>query len=89
MAREIGVGYTIRMKTAISVPGKVFTEAERYARTMGKTRSQLYSDALRQYLLLHAPDAVTQAMNDVCEKCDQDDGFVRAASRRMLRRESW
>lgn len=78
------------MKTAVSVPDKVFTEAERYARKTGKTRSQLYSDALRHYLLHHAPDAVTQAMNDACAKLgEQDEGFVRAASRRMLRREQW
>ncbi len=90
MAGAVFIGYTTGMKTAISVPDEVFAEAERYARKMGKTRSQLYSDALRQYLLQRSPDAVTQAMNEVCEKVDQrQDGFVRAASRRMLRRESW
>lgn len=83
-------GYIISMKTAISVPDEVFAEADRYARKIGKTRSQLYSDAVRQYLREHAPDSVTQAMNDACAKLDQqDDGFVQTAARRMLRRESW
>ncbi len=83
-------GYTMGMKTAISVPDEVFRDAEQYARKTGKTRSQLYSDALRLYLLQHAPDAVTEAMNDACNRLDQrEDGFVRAASRHALRRESW
>ena len=78
------------MKTAISIPDAVFREAERYARRAGKTRSQLYSDALRQYLLRHAPDAVTEGMNAVCAQIDQEsDPFVRAASRRLLKREKW
>jgi metal-responsive CopG/Arc/MetJ family transcriptional regulator len=78
------------MKTAVSVPDNVFKEAERYARKAGKTRSQLYSEALRQYLLHHAPDAVTQAMDEAIAMIDQrEDTFAQAASRRMLRRESW
>lgn len=80
------------MKTAVSVPDEVFREADRYARKTGKSRSELYSDALRLYLLRHAADAVTDAMNGVCDTLGaraQDDGFVRAASRRMIKRESW
>ena len=38
----------------------------------------------------HVPDAVTEAMNDVCDKLgDPGDDFVKAASRRILRREKW
>ena len=78
------------MKTAVSVPDLVFREAERYAQKTGKSRSQVYSDALRQYLLQHAPDAVTDSMNDACAKAQEpDDGFMRLAARRILRRESW
>lgn len=86
----VGPGYTLGMKTAISVPEKVFRDAERYARKTGKTRSQLYSEAVEQYLLRHDEDAVTASINQVCEKVgQQDDGFVRAAAAHMLRRESW
>lgn len=90
IARPLSPGYTSGMKTAISVPDDVYRDAERYARKAGKTRSQLYSDAVRQYLLQHTPDAVTEAMNDACAKIDQsEDGFARAAAHRALRRESW
>lgn len=78
------------MKTTVSVPVAVFREAERYARKAGKTRSHLYSEALRQYLLQHAPDAVTSAMDEALAKIEQrGDALAQAASSRMLRRESW
>jgi len=78
------------MKAAISIPDHVFQEAERLARAHGRSRSALYSDALRQYLLHHAPDAVTAAMNKVCATvAPQESNFVRSAARRMLRRETW
>ncbi|MBI3494309.1 MAG: hypothetical protein HY047_21385 [Acidobacteria bacterium] len=78
------------MKTAISVPERVFREVEQYARRARKSRSQVYSEAVAEYLARHVPDAVTEAMNDACSKLgDQRDDFVRAASRRVLRREKW
>lgn len=78
------------MKTAISLPDGVFREADRHARRTGKSRSQLYSEAVSEYLARHSPDSVTEAMNSVCERIGlQDDGFVRAAAKRMLKKESW
>ena len=83
-------GYTFGMKTAISVPDRVFRRAEQYARRARKSRSQVYSEAVAEYLARHAPDAVTEAMNDVCAQLgDQRDDFVMAASRRVLGREQW
>lgn len=78
------------MKTAISVPDEVFREVERYARRARKSRSQVYSEAAREYLARHTPDSVTDTMNDVCDKVgDQQDDFVDAAARRILGREKW
>ena len=83
-------GYSHGMKTAVSIPDGVFKDAERFAREHGRSRSELYSDALGQYLVRHSSDCVTEAMNKVCEVVEaQDDGFVRAASRRALRRQTW
>ena len=83
-------GYTFGMKTAISVPDPVFLKAEQYARRAKKSRSQVYSEAVAEYLARHVPDAITETMNDVCTQLgDQRDGFVVAASRRILRREKW
>ena len=83
-------GYTFGMKTAISVPDRVFRQVEQYARRARKSRSQVYSEAVAEYLARHVPDAITESMNDVCAHVgDQRDDFVAAASRRLLRRETW
>ncbi|MBW2720031.1 MAG: ribbon-helix-helix protein, CopG family [Deltaproteobacteria bacterium] len=38
------------MKTAVSVPNEVFERAERLAKRLKVSRSELYSRALREYL---------------------------------------
>lgn len=83
-------GYTSGMKTAVSVPDPVFREADQFARRAKKSRSQLYSDALVEYLARHVPDAVTEAMNEVCDTiATRSDDFVKTASRRVLERQEW
>jgi len=78
------------MKTAISIPDDVFKAAERYARRARKSRSQLYADAVSEYLARHAPDEVTEAMNKVvAELPEPSDPFVAAAARRILERSEW
>ena len=78
------------MKTAVSVPDDVFQKAERLARRTKKSRSQLFSDAVREYIARHAPEEVTDAMNRACEELGaRDDGFVAAAARRVLEQTEW
>ena len=78
------------MKTAISLPDELFRQAERFARHLKKSRSELYRDALREYLARHAPDEVTAAMDRVCERVDtRPDGFTRAVARRVLDDVEW
>lgn len=85
-----GAGYTSGMKTAVSVPDAIFRAAERHARRAKKSRSQLYAEALAEYLARHAPDEVTEAMNRVVDAVDtRPDHFVRAAARRTLAKTEW
>ncbi|HLK11309.1 MAG TPA: hypothetical protein VKW76_08005 [Candidatus Binatia bacterium] len=78
------------MKTAVSLPDAIFREAERQARRTRKSRSQLYAEALSEYLARHAPDEVTEAMNGVVDRLKQPtDPFVSAAARRVLERSEW
>jgi metal-responsive CopG/Arc/MetJ family transcriptional regulator len=78
------------MKTAVSLPDEVFRAAERQARRVKKSRSQLYAEALSEYLARHAPDEVTDAMNRVVEQLREPiDPFVSAAARRVLERSEW
>lgn len=78
------------MKTAVSIPDDVFEEAERLARRTRKSRSQLFSDALREYVARHTAGEVTEAMNRACaELGDPKDPFIAAATRRVLERSEW
>ena len=79
------------MKTAVSLPDRVYQEAEGYAKRTRKSRSQLYAEALAEYLARHAPDEVTEAMNIVADELGDaaPDAFVQRAGRRVLRSVEW
>jgi metal-responsive CopG/Arc/MetJ family transcriptional regulator len=85
-----GSGYTPGMKTAVSIPDEVFEKVERLARRARKSRSEVFSAALREYVARHAPDEVTDSINQVCDRIgEQDDAFVRTAARRILEKSEW
>jgi metal-responsive CopG/Arc/MetJ family transcriptional regulator len=78
------------MKTAVSIPDPLFRRAERLARLTKKSRSQLFSDAVREYVARHAPDDVTAALDRVCAELSEPvDPFLSRASRRVLERIEW
>ena len=78
------------MKTAISIPDDLFTNAEKLARALKKSRSQLYSHALKEYVARHAPDQVTETLDRVCgDLPPADNAFAKAAASRTLRRSEW
>ncbi len=82
------------MKTAVSIPDDVFEGAERLARRTKKSRSQVFSDAIREYVARHSDDEVAEAMNRVCAEVgdtagDTKDKFVTAAARRILQQVEW
>jgi metal-responsive CopG/Arc/MetJ family transcriptional regulator len=67
------------MKTAVSIPDEVFEKAEHLARRAKRSRSELFSAALSEYVARHAPDEVTDAMDRVCADVgDQQDSLVAA-----------
>ena len=83
-------GHTFGMKTAISIPDSVFQAAEKHAKRMRKSRSQLFSEAMVEYLERHTPDEVTRRMNETLESIgDFDNSFIRKASQNLLRRSEW
>jgi len=78
------------MKTAVSIPDDVFEKVERFARRAKRSRSEVFSAALREYMARHAPDEVTEAINRAVDEVDtQRDEFVAAAARRVLERTEW
>jgi hypothetical protein len=80
------------MKTAISMPDEVFEKAERFARSTGRSRSEVYSAALREYMARHAPDEVTDALDRVVTNLGtaaKIDPFVAAAGVRRFDASEW
>jgi len=77
------------MKTAISIPDDVFRDAEELARRMKKSRSELYSNAVREYVARHSPDAVTEKLDLLCAEGGPADQFAPEAGRRRLRETEW
>jgi len=78
------------MKTAISIPDDIFADAEVLARRLGQSRSQLYSRAVREYVVRHSPEQVTQALDALfAEDAPAVDGFATRAARRTLERTEW
>ncbi|NOY90217.1 MAG: hypothetical protein GXP55_03330 [Deltaproteobacteria bacterium] len=77
------------MRTAISLPDELHQAADAFARRSGRTRSQLYADALRDYLSRHDEDAITVRMDEVCAAVTgrMADDPSRAAKRRLLAQE--
>lgn len=84
-------GYTSGMKTAVSIPDDVFAGAEKLARRTKRSRSAIYSAAIREYLARHSGDAVTEAMNSVIETVDGTgaDPFLSLAARTTLEQVEW
>jgi metal-responsive CopG/Arc/MetJ family transcriptional regulator len=80
------------MKTAVSVPNDVYEKAERLAKREGRSRSEVYSAALREYVARHSPDELTAsidaALADVGDSATLD-GFVRVASAATLGSTEW
>jgi predicted transcriptional regulator len=77
------------MKTAISIPDDVFAQAEKLARRLKKSRSQLYSHALREYVARHGPECITETLDRIHADTPAERDFARAAARRTLRRSAW
>ena len=78
------------MRTAVSIPDEVYEEAERLARESRRSRSEIYSTALAEYLARHTPDRVTEAMNSALTTMDlKRDEFTAAAARRVSENTEW
>jgi metal-responsive CopG/Arc/MetJ family transcriptional regulator len=79
------------MKTAVSIPDEVFEKVERLARRARKSRSEVFSAALKEYVARHEPDEITEAYNNVCARLGDEarDPFVTAAARRVFEKTEW
>jgi len=79
------------LKTAVSIPDRLYAAAERYARRRGLARSQLYAQALAHLIAeQESEDDLTAMLNEVAEQVDTSlDEFGRTAARRRLAKTDW
>jgi predicted transcriptional regulator len=78
------------MKTAISIPDALFERVEEIARRLGKSRSELYREALTEYVARREPGAVTVSLDEVVAELGSPvDRWAAEAGRRALERSEW
>lgn len=79
------------MKTAISLPDELFQAAERVAKRLGLSRSELYQRALAKYLEGQNGASITADLNQVygTEEKGRLDPALDHLQRASLAREDW
>lgn len=78
------------MKTAVSIPDELFAKADDLARRTGKSRSELYREALADYVARREPGAVTRALDELADElAAESGGFSAETTRRGLERSEW
>ena len=78
------------MKVAISLPDPIFSAAEQLAQKLHVSRSQLYAQALEEYLDKRHDPAVTERLNAVYSaRPGSIDPVLVAAQLRAIGHEAW
>jgi metal-responsive CopG/Arc/MetJ family transcriptional regulator len=78
------------MKTAISVPDSVFKAAERLARELGMSRSELYTKAVAAFIEQYRRKWITEQLNRVYEtESNSLDPVLAQLQSSVLTRETW
>ena len=82
--------YTFFVKTAISIPDKVFRSADALAKRLGISRSELYSTAIAEFLSKHQGRHVTMRLDTLYAEEDSSlsPNIIRLQAK-SLTREEW
>lgn len=78
------------MKTAISVPNRIFESAEKMAKKLGMSRSKLFSTAMEAYLARYDDDQITAKLNEVYSVHDSSmDPVLAKMQAKTILKEDW
>lgn len=78
------------MKVAISLPDPLFSAAEHLAEQLHVSRSQLYAQALSEFLEKRQDSVITQRLNAVYgEAAESVDAGIKEAQLKVLGNEAW
>ena len=87
-------GYTIDMKTAISLPDRLYDDAEKTAKALGIPRSQLFARAVEEYIRIHNKDTITEKLDEIYSNWDSStESAISVANiesiRELTKNDSW
>ncbi len=80
------------MKTAISIPDDIFAAAEKAAKKLGVSRSELYTNAVREFVERYGREGITEKLNEVYSGSDVEvslDKSLTEMQAASLPREEW
>ena len=79
------------MKTAISLPDALFESAEALAQRLGVSRSELFANALAEFIAQHDHARLTERLNAVYADASREspDLGLGALQARSLARDQW
>jgi len=78
------------VKTAISIPDSIFESAEKLAQRLGKSRSELYTQAINSYLEKNSEVSIKKLLDKVYVDVDsQLDPAINNMQARSVPREKW
>lgn len=78
------------MKVAISLPDPVFSAAEKLAQSLRVSRSQLYAQAIQEYLGKRQDSQVTERLNAIYATTQEAiDPAIAAAQLKAIGHEAW
>lgn len=85
-------GYTMQVKTAISIPDAIYEDAERLAKVRGWSRSELYANAVSAYVKSERFLGVREKLDALYGQNADDsavDPLLAAAQERSLPKDRW
>jgi metal-responsive CopG/Arc/MetJ family transcriptional regulator len=78
------------MKTAISLSDKLFQQADEAAKALGVSRSELYANALSDYLTRRSAEQITAKLNQVYQSVEgRPEPGLSASQARASRQDHW
>jgi metal-responsive CopG/Arc/MetJ family transcriptional regulator len=78
------------MKTAISIPDPIFDAAEKMAKQLAMSRSELYTKAITEFVAAYSADTIAARINAVMEtESNELDPVLQEMQRRSLGNSPW
>ena len=78
------------MKTAVSIPDEVFEAAEKAAKRLGVSRSELYANAVREFIERYRRENITEKLDEIYADAEQGlDPNLELLQSKSLSKEDW